>query len=87
MRRTPEHVVSTRFETGDGVLVDLNARRYYTLNETAMLVWSALEEGCDDAGLAARLAHEFDVTAEKAHGSAQRLLGDLRQLGLLESPT
>jgi hypothetical protein len=39
------HVVYTEFDGNEAVLVDLNTKRYYTLNETAMLVWRGLESG------------------------------------------
>jgi hypothetical protein len=37
--RPHDHVVFTDFEGGEGVLVDLNTKRFYTLNETAALIW------------------------------------------------
>jgi hypothetical protein len=40
-----EHIVASYLEDGDGVLVDLKTRQYYQLNESAMLIWSAIENG------------------------------------------
>ena len=33
-----EHVVFTEFDAGEGVLVDLNTKKYFQLNETAVVV-------------------------------------------------
>ena len=34
-----DHVIFTDLDGLEGVLVDLNTRKYYQLNETAALVW------------------------------------------------
>ena len=39
-----EHVVFTEFDAGEGVLVDLNTKKYFRLNETALIVWRGLEK-------------------------------------------
>ena len=41
---TSTHVVATDFDGGEGVLVDLNTKKYYQLNETAMLIWRGLSQ-------------------------------------------
>ena len=38
-----EHVVFTEFDAGEGILVDLNTKKYFQLNETGTLVWRGLE--------------------------------------------
>ncbi len=81
--RAADHVVSTRFDGGEGVLVDLNAKRYYTLNETALVVWLALEEGTDMDTVVRRLTETYDVDAAHARRSVETVLEDLRQLQLL----
>ena len=40
-----KHVVVTDFDGGEGILVDLNTKKYFQLNETAMVVWKGLEQG------------------------------------------
>jgi hypothetical protein len=75
--RTPrphDHVVSTEFDGREAVLVDLNTKRYYTLNETAMLVWRNLERGRTKEEIVRELTDAYDVTAEHATASVERLL-------------
>ena len=69
-----EHIVFTEFDGGEGVLVDLNTKRYYQLNETAALVWRALERGRSLSEVVEELMAAYDVTREHAAESVERLL-------------
>lgn len=69
-----EHVVFTDFEGGEGILVDLNTKRYYRLNETAALVWRSLEQRKSAAEIAAEFEFTYEVTQEHAHLSIEKLL-------------
>lgn len=73
-----EHVVATEFEGGEGVLVDLNAKRYYKLNETAMLVWRGLERGASVESMLDEMTGIYDVTREHAARSIEKILLDLQ---------
>jgi hypothetical protein len=72
-----DHVVFSDLDGGEGVLVDLNAKRYYTLNETAIFVWRRLEKGLPAAEIARELANDYDVTPERATASVAKLLDEL----------
>lgn len=75
IRLTPhEHIVFTEFDGGEGVLVDLNTKRYYQLNETAALVWRALEQGKSASEVVEELTAAYDVTRERAAESVEKLL-------------
>jgi hypothetical protein len=69
-----EHIVFTEFEGGEGVLVDLNTKRYYQLNETAMLIWRCLEKGMSRAQIIEEMVSIYDVTPERAAESLGRVL-------------
>ena len=81
--RPHDHVVFTDFEGGEGVLVDLNSKRYYTLNETAALIWRALERGLSAEEIVRQLTDAYDVTAEHAAASLEQTLSTLRTRQLL----
>ncbi|HLL75784.1 MAG TPA: PqqD family protein [Pyrinomonadaceae bacterium] len=81
--RPHDHVVFTDFEGGEGVLVDLNTKRYYTLNETAALIWRALERGEGAEEIVRQLTEAYDVTAEHAAASLDKTLSTLRARQLL----
>ncbi len=79
----PGHIVFTEFEGDEGVLVDLNSKRYYTLNETATLVWRALEKGNTKAEIVRLMTTAYDVTPERAAASIDNLLSSLQSHHLL----
>jgi Coenzyme PQQ synthesis protein D (PqqD) len=81
--RALEHVVATDFEGGEGVLVDLNTKKYYQLNETAMLVWRGLERGRGRDEIAAEMTSEYDVTPERARASVEKILNNFLSLKLV----
>jgi len=78
------HVVYTEFDGREAVLVDLNTKRYYTLNETAMLVWRGLESGKTTAEIAREITDRYEVTTEHAMASVERLVNSLSAHRLLQ---
>jgi len=86
MNPTPqEHIVFTDFDGVEGILVDLNTKKYYQLNETAMLIWKGLEEGLATEQIAERLASEYEVTPTAARENIEHLLHELANYKLIES--
>jgi len=77
------HVVYTEFDGREAVLVDLNTKRYYTLNETAMIVWRGLERGQTTADIAREITERYEVTTEHAVASVERLVSSLSAHRLL----
>lgn len=77
------HVVFTEFEGDEGVLVDLNSKRYYTLNETATLIWRGLEQGLAKDEIVRQMVAAYDVTPERAAASYDALVNSLRGHQLL----
>jgi hypothetical protein len=82
---TGKHVVVTDFDGGEGILVDLNAKRYYQLNETAMLVWRGLEQGKSISEIAADFTSAYEVEPERATTSVQRLVDSLQTYKLVSA--
>jgi coenzyme PQQ synthesis protein D (PqqD) len=79
-----EHVVFTDLDDLEGILVDLNTKKYYQLNETASLIWRGLERRLPLSLIAEDMVARYDVTLERAtssietavrHFDEQRLLG------------
>lgn len=78
-----EHIVATEFEGNEGVLVDLNAKRYYQLNDTAMFIWRCLEKEQSISEIINALTETYEVTAEQAATSVEKLLLDLQTRKLI----
>jgi hypothetical protein len=78
-----ENIVASHLDDGDGVLVDLNTRQYYQLNESAMLIWRALEKGSSLSQIADQITATYEVTNDRAIASAETLLRQLQKRKLL----
>ena len=78
-----KHVVVTDFDGGEGILVDLNTKKYYQLNETAMVVWKALAEGKSVGEIADDITANYEVALENATHSVERILGNFQTYKLL----
>jgi len=81
-----DHVICTEFDEGEGILVDLNTRRYYELNETALLIWKGLEKGFEIDDIVAEVAATYDVQPEHARSSVEKLIARFRSYELLSDP-
>jgi len=79
-----EHIVFTEFDEREGVLVDLNAKRYYTLNETAMIIWRGLEGKRTRDEIINEITETYDVTPEHAAHSLDQLVASLHARKLLK---
>ena len=80
-----KHVVATDFDGGEGILVDLNTKRYYQLNETAMIVWKGLEHGKTLSEIVADVTASYEVEPDRATTSVQRLLDSFQTYKLVSA--
>ena len=83
--RPGKHVVVTDFDGGEGILVDLNTKKYYQLNETAMAVWKGLEKGKTMSEIVADITSKYEVTTDKATSSVQRIVDNFQTYKLLST--
>lgn len=82
---TGKHVVVTDFDGGEGILVDLNTKRYFQLNETAMIVWKGLEQGKSIGEIAADFTSSYEIEPDRATLSVQRLVDSLQTYKLVSA--
>ena len=78
-----EHVVFTEFDEGEGILVDLNTKKYFQLNETAVIVWRGLEKNQPLEEIVSEIVKTYDTSRAHATESVQRLLDNLRAFKLV----
>jgi hypothetical protein len=71
MPRPYDHVIFTDLDGVEGVLVDLNTKQYFQLNETASLIWRGLVKGTAVADIAREMAEVYDVTLDHAQASVE----------------
>ena len=82
---TGKHVVVTDFDRGEGILVDLNTRRYYQLNESAMIVWKGLERGKTVSQIVDDFTSTYEIEPDRAAVSVERLVNSLQTYKLVSA--
>ena len=75
----------TDFDGGEGILVDLNTKKYYQLNETAMVVWKGLEQGKTTGEIAVDITSDYEVTLDKATVSVERIVDNFQNYKLVRA--
>jgi len=80
-----DQIICTEFDGGEGILVDLNTKRYYELNETALLVWKGLEKGLGIDDIVAEVIAEYEVEPEHARSSVENLMARLGSYKLVST--
>ena len=80
-----KHVVVTDFDGGEGILVDLNTKKYFQLNETAMVVWKGLEQGKTVGQIADDITTHYEVAPDNAVRSVERILDNFQSYKLLSA--
>lgn len=80
---TGKHVVATDFDGGEGILVDLNTKKYFQLNETAMVVWKGLEKGKTMGEIVSDITSSYEVAPDQAALSVQRIVENFQSYKLV----
>lgn len=70
-------VIFTDFDGKEGILVDLNTKQYYRLNETGSLIWRGLEKGNTLEEIVVEMRNTYEVSDERARASIDKLLQNL----------
>ncbi len=83
MRKNPS-VVCTELDEG-AVLLNLDTRYYFNLNETGLRIWQIMDECQDPEKIAERLTCEYEVTVDRSRTSVVSLMGSLEKEGLIVS--
>ena len=80
-------VVFTRLDDGEAVLLDLQTKQYYTLNETGTQIWDQFKKQHSLDEIAAALTETFDVGQEAAKEHVVAFLEELHREGLVQKTT
>jgi hypothetical protein len=76
-------VVYTPLDATEAILLHLETKRYYTLNETGRRIWELASAGQEPEAIGRALATEYEVSPESALERVQRLVAELSQERLL----
>ena len=76
-------IVYTDFQGTGGILVDLNTKQYYQLNETGSLIWRGLEKGNTVEDIVSEMKTVYEVSSEHAEASVEKLILNLESRKLV----
>ena len=69
----------TELDDGTAVVLNLETKFYYELNETGVFIWKQLAAGATDADpITEQLCRHFEVTQEQARKDVEQVLSTLR---------
>jgi hypothetical protein len=68
---------------GEAVLLNLDDKSYYRLNETAALIWAALEKGDTRDTILTQLLETYDADREVISSELDQVIEDLKKKKLL----
>lgn len=80
-----DHVVFTEFEGTEGILVDLNTKKYYQLNETATVIWKGIASKAPIVEIATSLTANYEVTPEDAQQNVNAIVRQLQDYKLISA--
>ena len=77
--------VSARVIAGETVVLDRDGGRVHQLNATASYVWERCDGSASPTEIARDLSEQYGVEPDQAASDVAILVGQFRELGLLES--
>jgi len=77
-------LVFTRLDDTESVLLHLDTKRYYTLNETGTRIWELLQQGRSAQAIIQGLLDNYAVTDEEAMPLLLAFVDELQQEGLVQ---
>ncbi|HET7621599.1 MAG TPA: PqqD family peptide modification chaperone [Gemmatimonadaceae bacterium] len=81
-RPTPDALFAT---LSDGaVVLDIQTKKYFSLNETGARIWALVREGLDTDAIISVLLDEYDVTRAAAEEAVTSLVQSLAAEKLIE---
>jgi hypothetical protein len=65
------------------VLLNLQTKRYYSLNETGTRIWEMVQQTADEDSIVATLLREYEVEDQMARAEVRRILDELIEAQLI----
>jgi hypothetical protein len=78
----PQFVISAEFEDSV-VVINLNSKRYYMLNDTAGFIWRGIKGGRSESDIIEKMCLEYDATTERITASVNRLFDAFKRADLI----
>jgi len=81
--RPHDQIVFTDFDGSEGILVDLNTKKYYQLNETATVIWKGVERGLAAREIADEIVAVYEINSADALFNVEATLDKLKTYRLI----
>jgi hypothetical protein len=65
------------------VLLNLQTKRYFSLNETGTRIWEMVQQTTDEETIIATMLNEYDVEEPMARSEVRRILDELIEAQLI----
>ncbi|HSE84413.1 MAG TPA: PqqD family protein [Thermodesulfobacteriota bacterium] len=75
-------VICTELDDG-AVLLNLDTKYYYNLNETGLRIWQIMDEFQSPTEIAKKLVNEYEIDAERAETSVIKLIEEMEKEELI----
>lgn len=79
----PEKIIFADLDPTEAVVLNLETKNYYKLNETGIAIWKGLDAGRSPAEIAAEIARAYDVAEAEARADVDALVARLRMESIL----
>lgn len=75
-------VISTELDLG-AVLLNLDTKYYYNLNETGFKIWNLIKKSCSLSQIVMTLTNEYKIDLQRATTSSTRIIKKLEKENLI----
>ncbi|HEY8795386.1 MAG TPA: PqqD family protein [Gemmatimonadaceae bacterium] len=65
------------------VLLNLQTKRYFSLNETGTRIWELVQQAADEESIVATMIREYEVDEATARTEVRRILDELIEAQLI----
>ena len=65
------------------VLLNLQTKRYFSLNETGTRIWELVQQSADEESMVATMVREYEVDEATAGAEVRRILDELMEAQLI----
>jgi hypothetical protein len=77
-------VIYADLDPKEGVVLNLDTKNYYRLNETGQIIWQGLSAGHSSGEIASSLTEVYDISADEVRADVASLMDQFRIERLVE---
>lgn len=78
MNINPKKIVYADLDDTEGVLLNVETKRYYKLNETAQVIWRSIQKNKTPADIITELTQTFDIDSQTASTDVETFITHLK---------